>query len=356
MRASSSYNVEGNTDMNAWLFLAVFLLLFSGLVTFVRTVWDHLSARELDEALSNESDRKRAEQFRDYAFEPELSLQWSQWIGVLVAVGLLFDVLRHHELWVQAGYWFGFAFSTVLILVIGKALGARLHERTGGFAVQSLFVLAMFWKPLTAFSYLIYHAVSGGDTGQEESTRDDIDELLEAAHEDGEIDEDEYRLLKNIMRFSDVYVSDVMTPRTVMFAADSSKNIATVSRDPNIVRYSRFPVFEAGEHDNVIGYAMTRDVLWAVIQGKGEEPIRNLVREVYFIPDNIQLDRALEDFLQRREHLFVVVDEHGSVDGIITMEDVVETILGAEIIDEVDTIADLRTLAKQRRDRRIGRQ
>lgn len=342
--------------MTLWLILVVTLILVSGFVAFVRTVWHHLSARELDEALSKPSDRKRAEQFRDFAFEPELSLQWSQWLAIIVASTLLFDMLENQALWATLSYGFGFVLLTVLSVVTGRALGARLHEKTAGFGVRSLFFLAVLWKPLTSLSYLLYQKISGGDTGQVESTRDDIDELLEAAHEDGEIDEDEYRLLKNIMRFSDVYVSDVMTPRTVVFSADTSKTIESVSKDPNIVRYSRFPVFESGEHDNVVGYVMTRDVLWAVIQGKGEESIRDLVREVYFIPDNIQLDRALEDFLQRREHLFVVVDEHGSVDGIITMEDVVETILGAEIIDEVDTIADLRTLAKQRRDRRIGRQ
>lgn len=157
------------------------------------------------------------------------------------------------------------------------------------------------------------------------------------------------------MNFSEVLVSDVMTPRTVIFSCEADKIIDDVIKMPELQMYSRFPIWE-GESvdDGVIGYVMSKDILLAALNGKNNLSLRDFCREVYFIPENARLDIALERFLNRRQHLFIVVDEYGGVEGLITMEDVLETILGTEILDEVDKVADLRQLAKQRRDSRIA--
>ena len=99
---------------------------------------------------------------------------------------------------------------------------------------------------------------------------------------------------------------------------------------------------------------MAKDILRAALAGRHTVPISKLRREVGFIPENVTLERALEQFLQKRQHLFMVVDEYGGVEGLLTMEDVLETMLGAEIIDEADHVVDLRALAKHRRDVRIA--
>ena len=104
----------------------------------------------------------------------------------------------------------------------------------------------------------------------------------------------------------------------------------------------------------VIGYVMSRDILHSALSGKTDKSLRDFSREVYFIPENAPLDNALDRFLKRRQHLFVVVDEYGGVEGLLTMEDVLETMLGVEIVDEADRFVDMRLLAKQRRDRRIS--
>ncbi len=188
-----------------------------------------------------------------------------------------------------------------------------------------------------------------------EESREEINELVESAHEEGAIDIGEYRILKNIMNFSEVLVSDVMTPRTVIFSCEADKIIDEVIKMPELQMYSRFPIWE-GESvdDGVIGYVMSKDILLAALSAKNNMTLRDFCREVYFIPENARLDIALERFLNRRQHLFIVVDEYGGVEGLITMEDVLETILGTEILDEVDKVADLRQLAKQRRDSRIA--
>jgi CBS domain containing-hemolysin-like protein len=195
--------------------------------------------------------------------------------------------------------------------------------------------------------------------GDEEETvreelRDELDEILETARDDGSLDAGEYTRLKNIVRFSDVRVSDVMTPRTVVFSSPCKLTVEEAAKIPELLQYSRFPVYEEDSLDSIVGYVLTKDILWAIVNKQETIKLRELSREVYFIPENIDLDRALENFLERREHLFVVVDEYGGVEGLITMEDVMETLLGVEILDEADKVDDLRELAKQRRDQRIA--
>jgi len=122
-----------------------------------------------------------------------------------------------------------------------------------------------------------------------------------------------------------------------------------------LMQYSRFPIWEGNSlDDDVVGYVLSADILRAALTGKSNTKLRSLSREVYIIPENAELDDALDMFLRRRQHQFVVVDEYGGVEGLITMEDVLETILGVEIVDEVDKVVDLRMVAKQRRDKRIA--
>ncbi|MGA2296429.1 MAG: CBS domain-containing protein, partial [FCB group bacterium] len=119
--------------------------------------------------------------------------------------------------------------------------------------------------------------------------------------------------------------------------------------------YSRFPVWEGESLDKgVIGYTMSREVYHAALTGKSGQKLRELARDIYFIPENAELDIALDRFIKRRQHLFIVVDEYGGVEGLLTMEDVLETILGVEIVDEADKVVDLREVAKHLRDKRIA--
>lgn len=191
--------------------------------------------------------------------------------------------------------------------------------------------------------------------GTAEESREEITQLVESAHEDGAIELGEYRILKNIMNFSEVLVADVMTPRTVIFSADADKTVEELLTLQEIQMYSRFPIWEGDSiDDGIIGYVMTKDIYEAALKGRMKSKLREFVREVYFIPENADLDIALDRFLNRRQHLFVVVDEYGGIEGLITMEDVLETMLGAEIVDEADKVVDLRQLAKKRRDNRIA--
>jgi CBS domain containing-hemolysin-like protein len=245
---------------------------------------------------------------------------------------------------------------TTLLLVfahlVPRALGERYAAQAVPFTAASVSALLVVTKPFVQVVRRFYAVVV--PPHHEESTREEIDEIIESAHEEGSLDAGEYKILKNMMRFSDVQVSDVMTPRTVVFSCAADTPVREAMLLPEVRQYSRIPVCETDDLDSVMGYVLAKDILWSLVNGKPTLTLRELAREVYFIPENIQLDRALENFLNRREHLFIVVDEYGGVEGLLTMEDVMETLLGAEILDEADRITNLRQLAKQRRDQRIA--
>lgn len=241
----------------------------------------------------------------------------------------------------------------LLIRTVVKSFGIRKSDNLANSFIWLIKLYYFLYLPIYILLNPLRKVIEGVKDAEE--SREEINELVETAHEEGAIDLGEYRILKNIMNFSEVLVSDVMTPRTVIFSCEADKVIDEVIKMPELQMYSRFPIWE-GESvdDGVLGYVMSKDILLAALNGKNNLTLRDFCREVYFIPENARLDIALERFLNRRQHLFIVVDEYGGVEGLITMEDVLETILGTEILDEVDKVADLRQLAKQRRDSRIA--
>ncbi len=189
-----------------------------------------------------------------------------------------------------------------------------------------------------------------------DNTLEELSALVETVCEESDCDNiGEYTLLRNVLNFKDVYVSDIMTPRTVIFSCTSENTISEVLNIPELQMYSRFPI-RNGEtmDDGVIGYALSKDVYRAALQGKGEMKIKKLSREIFYVPENSGLEIALDILLKKKQTMLLVVDEYGGIEGLLTMEDIVETILGAEILDEGDKFADLRELAKLRRDKRIA--
>jgi CBS domain containing-hemolysin-like protein len=234
-----------------------------------------------------------------------------------------------------------------------QAIGIKFANSIAGKLSILLGVISFTFKPVISLLKFLNKSVVGSPNVDE--SRDEITELVETAHEEGAIEIGEYRILKNIMNFSEILVSDVMTPRTVVFSCSAEFTVDELVLLPELQMHSRIPIWE-GESidDGIIGYIMSKDVLFAALNGKGKLKLREFNREVYFIPEKAELDTVLDRFLNRRQHMFMVVDEYGGIEGLITMEDVLETILGVEIVDEVDKVVDLRQLAKQRRDSRIA--
>lgn len=245
------------------------------------------------------------------------------------------------------------AFSSIVVIkYLARIIGSRKPLSVATITVLSLKVLLFLIKP---FAWITTKTVQffGGEE-PEDTSRKELDALVENAHVEGSIDPEEYRLMKSLMRFSSVEVADVMTPRTVVFSLHQDETVENALQSLESRQYSRFPIWEGSSIDGVNGYVMTKDIMWAALRGNKTATLKEFSRDVYFIPDSAELDKALEQFIEREQHQFIVVDEYGGIEGLITLEDVMETMLGVEIVDEDDNVVDLRELAKQRRDKRVA--
>ena len=251
---------------------------------------------------------------------------------------------------------------TILILIvteiIPKTLGTVHALRLAGFVsrtIQVMMLPPMSW--LLVVLRMITRLIASSDASHHRPmTRRDILAVVQGAIRDKSLDDDESRALIHLLRLSDVTVSDVMTPRTVAFMLEDELTLSEVIQKREAQVYSRIPVY-SDVRDLVRGYVLTRDVIWALAEGSygPDTAIKEFVRPVVIFDEELPVAEALNRFRDEREHLAIVADEHGGTAGLITMEDVVETALGFEIVDEVDRHVDLREEAIRLRNQRLTR-
>ncbi len=246
---------------------------------------------------------------------------------------------------------------TFLILVfseiIPKTLGALYARQLSSFVGHVLAGLTRLMTPALVLSRALTRLLARGRPVP--FSRGELAAVIATASREGAITRDESLLLANLLRFREIQVEDVMTPRTVAFMMPADATVAELLAQPEAEVFSRVPLFR--EHrDDVIGYVLQHDVLRDVAKGcDRSRSLESFVRPIRFIPGMITVDVALRQFLERREPLAMVADEHGGVDGLVTLEDLTETILGVEIVDESDRVPDLRIAAADLRDRRLER-
>lgn len=345
--------------MEYW-FLIFIIIFLSSVSAMFSSALKHLNSEELEERFpESKRGRKISKLKSKYEEYPDLfsPLEMLGYVtACIISPILLLDFSNPDkgQFWLNTVYIILFNFIIILIFrnlfsAIGSRLRLNLLLPTAG--ITSFFYYLN--KPMLFVLRKMKAAIT--NKNQEDISRVELNALVESAHEEGSIDQGEYKILKNIMNFGDVIVSDVMTPRTVIFSLEANKTVEEVIAIPELQMYSRIPLW-AGESvdDTVLGYVMTKDILLARIKGLNKLQLKELAREIYIIPENAELDIALDKFLKSRQHIFMVVDEFGGIEGLLTMEDVLETILGSEIVDEADKVVDLRELAKHRRDKRIA--
>ena len=167
------------------------------------------------------------------------------------------------------------------------------------------------------------------------------------------IDADEALVVQNILSLKSRVVREVMTPRNVVFALSDELTVAEAYKETGIWPHSRVPVYNK-DFEDIVGIVIRRDVLSALASGRTDVRLSELMRPVHFVVETSSLDLILKMFLERRHHLFAVIDEYGGFAGILTLEDVLEEILGQEIVDELDQVDDLRELARKRRQQTLS--
>ncbi len=239
---------------------------------------------------------------------------------------------------------------TLLILVfseiIPKTLGANYWRALAGAAGRVLKFLIIILYPFVLLSRAITNLLSREGRTQSFS-REEFSAMADLGTEEGIFQEKESRVFKNLIRFRSLRAKDIMTPRTVVVAFSEEMTVEEVFESNEEIPVSRIPIFQSNR-DNITGYVLKNDLLVSLARGETHQKLVNFRRDVLILPDLLKLVDLFERLLEKQEHIAVLVDEYGGLSGIVTMEDVVETLLGMEIIDEADNIRDMQVLARQR--------
>lgn len=257
--------------------------------------------------------------------------------------------------------WVGLSMAvlTLLILflseILPKTLGAVYWRTLAGPTTHFIQLLIWVLYPLIWISELLTKLITRGKSAHTFS-RDEFTALADVGVERGQIDVDESRILKNLFRLPKLTAADIMTPRTVVFSLQQNMTLAEVMDQHPEIPFSRVPVY-GKSRDDVQGFVLKTDVLLESLKGQQDKRLQELLREIRAVHTTTSLEVVLETLLENHLHLLLVVDEYGGVAGVVSLEDVVETLIGIEIVDEGDEIANLRRLAREKwktRMRKLG--
>jgi CBS domain containing-hemolysin-like protein len=245
--------------------------------------------------------------------------------------------------------WFSGAFTlSILILseIIPKTIGVSFAVRLAPFIAIPLYWMVFLMKPIVWLCRSITRLLPR-DTDEGNYSAEELQTIAALSHKSGGIEVDQERVIINVLELQSKIVRQVMTPRTVTFSLNEHMTVKeAMTLVDELSSHSRVPVYD-NEPDNVSGIVMPKDVLLAAAENKLGLTLSKLMHPVHFVPETAPLNRILIDFFDRRQHLFVVVDEYGSMTGIISMEDILEEIVGREIVDESDKTRDMRELARK---------
>lgn len=244
----------------------------------------------------------------------------------------------------------------VLSEIIPKTLGANYWKRLAPFTVRSLQFIIIALYPLVWMSQGITRLLKK-DKEASVFSRSDFVAMAEIGVKEGVFERSETEIIHNLLRFNTVQARNVMTPRTVVKVASEDTSIREFyERNPNL-RFSRIPVYEGRSTEDISGYVRKDEILKHLVEENGDRSVGTIKREIQVIHESCPIPDLFNRFLESREHIALVVDEFGGMSGIVTMEDVIETLLGMEIVDELDNTADMQVLARrnwEKRARKLG--
>lgn len=251
------------------------------------------------------------------------------------------------------------AILTLLILVfseiIPKTIGARYWRRLTGISARILIVLIWMMYPLVILSKGIAKLIN---RNQKMATisRAEVSAMADIGEQEGVFMRLESKMIKNLIRFRYVTVEDIMTPSTVIISAEENQTVQIFLEDPEYSKFSRIPVYREKE-DNITGYVHRYDALAKLAKDQHGMRLSEMKRKVPMIDRKANLPVALDKLSEHREHMALVTDNYGAITGLVTMEDIIETVLGVEIMDEFDSIEDMQKYARaqwRERARKLG--
>ena len=248
--------------------------------------------------------------------------------------------------------------AAILVLseIIPKTIGANYWRNLAPFTVRCLDIIIKLLFPIIYVCQLITKFLKS-DKEMSILSRSDFLAMAQIGEEEGVFKRNESEFIKNLLQFEKITVKSIMTPRVVVKKARETMPLEEFFEENRDTPFSRIPVHESDKPDSITGYVIKTDVLNAIVEGDKNKALLDVKREIITVPEDYKLPALFKKLIEKREHMALVVDEFGGLSGIATMEDVIETLLGMEIIDESDSVEDMQALARQnweKRARAIG--
>ncbi len=242
------------------------------------------------------------------------------------------------------------AFFTMAILIcseiIPKTIGVNYAAKLAPLIARPLYLMVVMLQPIIWICQMITRLIpSNKDSGA--ISADELRTIASMSLKSGEIEADQERVINNILELGNKTVRQVMTPRTVTFSLEQDMPVAdAIKLETMLNRHSRIPLYHTNP-DDVVGIILRKDILLAAAEHKNDVALSQFMSPVHFVAETAPLNRVLIDFYERHQHLFIVVDEYGAMTGVIAMEDILEEIVGREIMDESDKAKNMRELARR---------
>ncbi len=242
------------------------------------------------------------------------------------------------------------AILTLLILVLSeiipKTIGASYWRTLAMPSAKIIKVLIVITYPLVWLSELLTRCVSPKIQPLTVS-REEVAAMVNVGNDEGVIEDAENKVIQNFLKLSNVKAEDIMTPYVVVASVSTDTTMKEFYDNNALAPFSRVPVFETGR-EFIVGYVRRANVLEMLTQDKFNMSLQDIVRPILFFMEDAKVSDIWQKMLQEKEHISVITDEYGCMRGIVTMEDVIETMLGVEIVDECDTTENLQAMARKK--------
>jgi len=241
--------------------------------------------------------------------------------------------------------------------IIPKTIGAVYWKQLAPASAYVIRVFIWITYPIILTTLAVTDKISKGSAEANSLTKEELLESMLISEDEGVIDEKESDVIENILNLDNIKVGEVLTPRSVVFALDQKMSIKEIlETKEDIFKFSRIPVFQ-DSIEEVVGIVMTKRIFKQALEDDSVT-LGSIKKDIFAINENIPVSKALDLFIAKKDHMFLVMDNYDQTEGIITLEDCVETILGVEIVDESDSTVDMRELAKtrmkQKRKAKVG--
>jgi CBS domain containing-hemolysin-like protein len=242
------------------------------------------------------------------------------------------------------------AVLTILILVfteiIPKTLGANYSKELVSVSAKLISAMVFITYPLVLASSYLTRLLSRNKS-EFTTSREEVSAMATIGAEEGVFGENENKIIQNLIKLKNIKVSEIMTPRVVVVTANEEMTLQKFLENKEFLHFSRIPIFQTNK-DNITGYVFRAMVFEKLAEDKFDLKLKDIKREILTFPKSITLFNAWDEMLAKREHISLVIDEYGGMDGITTLEDIIESLLGFEIIDEKDRFDDMQQYALER--------